>query len=100
MIHKILSALWGFMFLAFAALQYNDPDPLIWFLAYGVITVVSFVYLKYSLPNWALIGLIMIYVITAIMLFPDEFGGVTGIMSDEHPEIEQARESLGLGICA
>jgi len=100
MIQKIVSAVLGIMFLAFASLQYNDPDPLIWYLAYGVIALVSFAYVKYSLPNWVLVGLIVIYVVIGIMLFPGDFNGITGIMDDDHPEIELARESLGLGICS
>ncbi len=83
----------GGLLMCFAALQLNDPDPVLWVLAYGVaavLTVLSFknfVYLR--------IGMGLLYLVLAVWLFPETYYGV-GEMVVEKPEVEQARESLGM----
>lgn len=97
---KIIKTLLGTIMLVFAGLQLNDPDPLVWIVAYGLVAVGVFVAnLQW---NRHLLGLGLVYFVVAVWLFPAEYHGV-GEMQTEIPEIEEARESLGLliasGIC-
>ena len=97
MLHKILSVFIGILFLAFAALQYNDPDPLSWMVLYGGIAVFSFLSVWKRLPAWFFFFPIIGCVVWAVIIFPSEYHGVTGNMED-NPAIEQTREVLGLVI--
>ena len=82
-----------------AAFQYNDPDPWLWIASYGLVAVLSILFFR-GLRNKIIYGVLFaIYLAGAIYLWPDEYKGVTMSMSYA-PEIELARESLGLGICA
>ena len=47
---KIASAIMAMLFIAWAAFQYNDPDPFLWILVYGVAALVSVLYLIKRLP--------------------------------------------------
>jgi len=40
---RIVSALMGLLFVWFAAMQLNDPDPGLWIGTYGVVAALSFV---------------------------------------------------------
>ena len=97
--HRI--ALWVLvpMFLGFAALQFNDPDPATWISIYGIAALVCLIASLRPLPFW-LPGLLCIgAIIGAIVLWPSDYQGLTGKM-DSRPGVELARESLGLIICA
>lgn len=48
----------------------------------------------------AYITLLIGYTTAAIMLFPDRFEGIGKQMKADQPWIEEARESLGMGIVA
>ena len=89
------------IFALFAALQYNDPDPEIWIPLYGYAAVVSFLMFigKMTNPAWAIIGLLL-FVITAIKDWPSTFKGMENTMTIMRPEIERARETSGMLICA
>ena len=97
LIPKILRILLSAIMVVFAYLQLNDPDALRWGLVYGVVAglgvfgTVHQNYVRYAIS----IG----YVALALWLFPDVYHGV-GQMRVERPEIEQARESLGVLIAA
>ena len=47
---KIVSAGMALLFIAWAAFQYNDPDPFVWILVYGLAALVSVLYLIRRLP--------------------------------------------------
>lgn len=96
------------MFLAFAALQVNDPDPVLWILIYGVMAVVSVMAIFDYFNRKLMIGLAVMFAVYMIILFP----GVTewfrqddksvlfdDVMKMQHPYIEDSREFLGLLIC-
>ena len=93
MLRFLLSAI---MFV-FALLQFNDPDGLVWFGVYGVVAGLGMVG---SVRQNSVRYIISIsYVALAWWSFPNTYYGV-GQMSIERPEIEQARESLGVLIAA
>ena len=96
------------MFIAFAALQVNDPDPVLWILIYGIMSVVSVMAIFEYYNRKLLLGLAVLYSIYMVILFP----GVSewlrqedkGVLFDEgmkmqYVYIEESREFLGLLIC-
>ena len=106
-INKVIRALkyfinlfWGVMFLLFASVQFNDPDPVIWILAYTLTAVGCFVYLK---RTWALslkwgyllVGLSML--VGSWMQYPPQWDGFGTSMKTVNQEL--ARESMGLLLC-
>ena len=104
---KIFNIIWAILFVLFAALQYNDPDPYIWIPIYMYAAVLCWLAFKGKYyPNAYLIGMV-IYAIYAVYLIftPDgvidgiqkhDAEGITKTMHAETPWIEDAREFLGL----
>lgn len=87
------------LLLIFAGLQWNDPDPLVWTITYLYAAVLCFIAYLNKLPLWLAVISSVLFSVTAIGLWPQVYKGVTGTM-ENNPEIESARESLGLLICA
>jgi membrane-bound ClpP family serine protease len=96
---KILKALIIIIFVLFAILQYNDPDPYLWIPVYlypaylvfrslsekGIVEVFSFV--------------AIVYIFWAVNVFPAEWEGVLlNEVGMKTVNIELGRESLGLGL--
>lgn len=96
---KFIPVLFLVMFVVFAALQYNDPDPVRWMFAYLAAAFLSFLAFKGKLTNYVAFIAAGIFLIAAFFQKPPQYDGVTGNM-DADPNIELARESLGLVICA
>lgn len=106
---RILNFLLAIMFLVFAFLQINDPDPVIWILIYGIMAVYCVMAMFEFYPQYVLIASAAIYVLYSLNYVK---GGVmvwlqqdnkTELFDDlakmEHPYIEETREFLGLMIC-
>jgi hypothetical protein len=106
---KVFNILFTIIFVFFAALQYNDPDPYIWMPIYLYAAGLCWLAFrgKYY-PKAYLIGM-AIYAIYAVYLVftPDgvidwvekhNAEGITKTMHAEKPWIEDAREFLGLMI--
>lgn len=106
---KIFNIIFIIIFITFAALQYNDPDPYIWIPVYLYAAFLCYLALKnkYS-PTLYIIGL-TVYLLYAIYLFFDKTGVLT--WAEEHnaenlvqtmkatkPWIEETREFGGLFI--
>ncbi len=94
------------LFILFAAVQLNDPDPWAWVLLYGATAGVVLWSAFRSLPNWLLWGGIAVIIISILWLVPAFIDWVnmgmptiTGSMKAEAPHIELTREFLGLIIC-
>lgn len=89
------------MFVVFAVLQLNDPDPEIWAPLYGYAAGISFLMFLGKMTNitWPLIGLIA-YLITALIDWPSSFEGMENAMTMMRPEIEEARETSGMLLSA
>lgn len=103
-IHYILAAL----FVGFAALQYNDPDPWLWILIYGSVALVAVVKTQFSQVNFGpliltLMLILVFYTFTFIPSVIDFFDSsnksdLVGKMKAEDPWIEGTREFGGLVI--
>lgn len=66
---KICSALMALLFIAWAAFQYNDPDPFLWILVYGLAALASILFLVNRLSFWFPVGFLAIAIIWAIVLY-------------------------------
>ena len=100
---KILNILLAIVFAAFAALQYNDPDPLQWIAVYGAVAVLSALASFGRYPRWAIIGLAIVIAGWMLWLSPAViewmklgFPTITGAMEPDEPYVELVRECLGL----
>lgn len=96
------------MFLAFAFVQINDPDPLIWILIYGSMAVVSVMAAFSYYPRKFLIAMLILFAVYSSMYFEgvlewlkqdDKSALFDEVAKMEHLYIEEAREFLGLVIC-
>ncbi|MBV6646396.1 MAG: transmembrane 220 family protein [Cyclobacteriaceae bacterium] len=104
MTRKITSAILALVFATFAYLQFNDPDPLLWVLLYGIVSLVSLLQV-FDISNRRLNGiLLLLFVLYSLNYLPGFYEWMTqpnktelfGEMVDEKPYIEEAREFIGL----
>jgi hypothetical protein len=105
--HKITSLVLGILFIGFAYLQLNDPDPYLWVSIYLLTTIAGItVSLRsiFRLKKFLFI-VIAIHVVWIATLTPDfihyvEMGmpNITGEMQAKKPFIEAIRELGGLVI--
>jgi hypothetical protein len=105
---KIVNLILAVMFLVFAFVQINDPDPFIWILIYGsmaVTCVLAAFNMFYRVPLFILLG---IYIAYSFVFFEgvmewfrqdDKSVLFDDVMKMQHPYIEESREFLGLMIC-
>jgi len=104
---KIVFILLSVLFLAFAILQLNDPDWPVWTIAYAFSAYTAACSARNYYNPMLLMMLVCYYAITAIHSFPHV--GISEWLGTEQqsaslgmnlPFIEEARESLGMTICA
>lgn len=102
---KILHAVLSLMFLVFAALQLNDPDPYIWIPVYGAMAVICIMAMYDRFNQKIMISLLVAYGLYSIYYFPgvrqwleqDNKAAIfDNVAKMEHPFIEESREFLGL----
>jgi hypothetical protein len=104
---KIFNITFGILFILFAALQYNDPDPYVWMPIYLYSTWLCFDAAKGKFIPWAnVLGLVVYGAYTAYLFF-DKTGvlnwaeqhhaeNIVQSMKAEKPWIEETREFGGL----
>ena len=88
MIRKTLNFIFVTLWILFAAVQYNDPDFLIWALIYLVPATNTILVIKTKSPKWLNISLAVVYLVGALYLIPSD---LTNWIDDE-----DAREGFGL----
>ena len=100
---KVVNITLSILFLLFAIVQYNDPDPWAWIGLYVYVALISAfaVFGKYN--KWLMLAGLAVCVIWMLILVPDFINWVgmgmptiTGSMKAEAPHIELTREFLGL----
>ena len=105
---QLINIILGVLFLSFAVLQLNDPDPIIWFSMYMIVAIVSIASNYKSINSLIIWGLIigyLIYASTYFSLFLDwlqteDKNEIFGEMVYEKPYLEGSREFFGLIIAA
>ena len=94
---KIIKYFFTLLFLFFAAVQYNDPDPIIWIPIY--LLPILLLWKKGRRDKIMFFAVGLIYLLWAANQFPAEWEGVRlNAMGMKTINIELGRESLGLGI--
>ncbi|NJM93950.1 MAG: hypothetical protein HC842_04150 [Cytophagales bacterium] len=95
---KYANVVFILLLLLSAVVQYNDPDPGLWITTYALGALL--IYLRHwaQLSRDALWVAVSACALVAIGLWPDQYAGLEGKMMKEKPQIELARESLGLGL--
>lgn len=106
MVTKIVKAFLGLLFILFAVVQYNDPDPWAWIAIYGVVGVVFLVSIVRPVAK-STVGFLMIALLVYSLTFISGFwewlnkpekSEIFGEMIYDRPYIEQTREFGGLVI--
>ncbi|MBT1711920.1 hypothetical protein KK062_27000 [Fulvivirgaceae bacterium PWU5] len=105
---RILNFVLAVMFLIFAFLQVNDPDPVLWILVYGVMAVFCVMAMFSFYPRKALWVVLVAMLAYSIIYVPgvrewwdqpEHSALFDNVAKMEHLYIEEAREFLGLMIC-
>lgn len=96
---KIFAILFGVLFIVSAALQYNDPDPLVWMIIWSLagILVLAFAFNRISFPVLLVAGIAAL--IGFFYSYPEKFEGFE-IGAGDIKNIEEGREAFGLLIIA
>ena len=102
---RILSFIFGSILILFALVQYNDPDPFLWMLYYGMVGYLGIIA---ALKEKHSQGLIIIFGLIAVFWSLTLFDGfleflksddtINSEMSKEKYYIEETREFSGLMI--
>ena len=106
---KIFNLLFAILFVVCAALQYNDPDPILWIPIYLYAAILCFFAFRGKYYITAMLTGITLYVLYAIYLFFTDDGvidwvtkheaeSLTQSMAASSPWIEDTREFFGLCI--
>jgi len=96
----------GILFVLFAIVQLNDPDPFIWFLIYMSTAAICFLAFRNIFFPLGTMLFALLAFIWAIILFPPSISDWWQLEEESKslqmkmPGIEEARESMGLIICA
>lgn len=105
---RIANFIFAVMFLVFAFVQVNDPDPVIWILIYGGMAVMCILAIFEFYIRPLIIGLLVVFGAYSLMYIPGVFEWLKNdnrallfddLAKMQYPYIEQAREFLGLLIC-
>lgn len=103
---KFLNSFLTLIFLLFAIVQYNDPDPWGWITLYLFVAVICGFAIFRRYHRYVIIGGLVICFVWMATLIPDFIHWVkmgmptiTASMKAEAPHIELTREFLGLVVC-
>src|SRR5688572_24730116 len=90
------------MFLFSAAVQVNDPDPLVWMAIYGAAAVVCLLEIRRRMPAWAPVAVALVALVWAGSLYYRAHDvPITSLFAEWEMQdlgIEEAREMYGLTI--
>ena len=106
---KVFNIIFIVVFILFAAVQYNDPDPYLWIPIYLYPAVLCYLAIQYKYPIRGYYMGFVIFGVYAIYKIFDENGvidwirfhqatSIASTMKAEQPWIEETREFFGLVI--
>lgn len=105
---KVLNFTLAALFLLFAFVQVNDPDPLLWILIYGSMAVLAVLAMFKIYPRTVIIILLIVLFGYSLVYVPgvrewlnqeDKSELFDNVAKMNHLYIEEAREFLGLWVC-
>jgi hypothetical protein len=106
---KLFNYLFVFIFISFAVVQYNDPDPYLWVPIYLFPAALCFLAAREKFYRNAYIGSFIFFSLYAVYKLLDQNGvidwlrfhdaaNIAATMKAEQPWIEESREFFGLVI--
>ena len=103
---KFLKIFFGVLFLLFVIVQYNDPDPLLWMVIYGIASIVFFLSAANIYYTKVTLGLIIAGALYSLIYIPGVYdwftigqpGEIVASMKVDKPYVEESREFFGLWI--
>jgi len=102
---KVINIILTLLFILFAVVQMNDPDPWLWVAIYGLVAVVSGFAISKKYNKGVIYVGIAICIIGIGILFPEFINwvkmgtpNIAETMKTERSYIEFVREFFGLGI--
>ncbi len=106
---KVFNLVFIVVFILFAAVQYNDPDPYLWMPIYMYPAVLCYLALKNKFPKNAYLVGFVFFTAYAIYKMFDQNGvidwikyhqatSIAATMKAEQPWVEESREFFGLVI--
>jgi len=98
MLIRLFAIVMALVFLVFAGLQYNDPDPYIWIPIYLYLVLVSILVLNRKISQVVLLVSALVFLIGSFYLWPAHWEGVALKNGMKTVNIEEGRESLGLAM--
>ena len=101
---KVIDGILTVLFLLFALVQINDPDPYLWIAIYGMVALIAGLAFLGKYHFWITAVLTLIIAIWAVSLVPNllewlgssNLSEVAGEMMADKPYIEGSREFGGL----
>ena len=98
---KITAIFFGLVFLLFSYFQFNDPDPQVWIPLYSAAALACYMAYRELWPAWVFYGMAAAYAVGVVLQWPAAYEGIFfGGLAMKSLNIELARESFGLAICA
>jgi len=103
-VKKLINLLICCIFLLFAYVQLNDPDPYVWVIVYGLVAVLFAVSIFVRIPKVMIQVVILAFILFAFYhvgnfydwLLSNDKSELFGDMIYDKPYIEGAREFMGL----
>ncbi len=92
---KVFGWVFGVLCIVSAVLQYNDPDPLLWMVIYGIAALVSFGFALGKISYSVLLVLGALCAVGFVYVFPEKFEGFE-IGGGDIKNVEEGREAFGL----
>ena len=96
---RMFAIVMSLVFIVFAALQYNDPDPYIWIPIYLFVVLLLILAMNGKVGSGLLFGAALLFLVGAIYMWPEHWEGVALKNGMKTRFIEEGRESLGLAVC-
>lgn len=97
LVAKIICWFFALLFLTFAAVQFNDPDPMLWVVIYVAFALLSLSVVYFRMPGAVYLLAALMTAVWAWFQWPDVWEGIGESMLTEN--MERGREALGLLIC-
>ncbi|MEQ9290545.1 MAG: transmembrane 220 family protein [Cyclobacteriaceae bacterium] len=103
---KIFNLFFAVLFLLFVGVQYNDPDPLLWMVIYGIVSVLFFLAAFNIRIKKVILGVIIVGALFSLTYIPGVYdwftigepGEIVASMKVDKPYVEESREFFGLWI--
>ena len=103
---KLLNLILAALFIIFAIVQYNDPDPWLWIAIYLFMATITGMAAFGKYQKMVIVLGLVFCLVYLVLLLPDFVDwlssgaeSIVGSMKAEKPHIELTREFLGLVIC-